>query len=112
MSSADQIHVMLLKKFGNDFSTKGKGDASIAFAPTHRFLVRIRPQEIAEDTLVRYICRAGDLPDLFHGLKIWTQSTVAAENLLIDNCRNGQAIETVRKCFPKLDVTASKIFKK
>ena len=43
MGSADQIHVVFVKEFGNNFSAKGEGDASVVLAPTHRILVRIRP---------------------------------------------------------------------
>jgi hypothetical protein len=32
---------------------------------------------------------------------------VHAENLLIDDSGDGQAVEAVRECFPQLDVVAS-----
>ena len=32
-----------------------------------------------------------DQPDLFHGLEVWAESTVAAEDLLVNNRSNRQA---------------------
>ena len=54
-----------------------------------------------------YICWAHDAADLLHGVQIWTQSSVHGEDLLINDSGNGQAVEAVGKCLPKLDVVSS-----
>ena len=51
-----------------------------------------------------YICRAHDTTDLLHGIQIWTQPAMHCEDLLVNDCSNGQAIEAVREGLPQLDV--------
>lgn len=53
MSSAYQIHVMLLQESRNDIGTECEGYTTIVFAPTGDIFVGIRPEEIAEETTVR-----------------------------------------------------------
>ena len=45
-------------------------------------------------------------PDLLHALEIWTESAVTAENLLVDDGGDRQAVEAIRECLPQLDVEA------
>lgn len=54
-----------------------------------------------------YISRAHDTPDLFHRIQIRAQAAVHGKDLFVNNGSDGQAIETVRKCFPELDVVPS-----
>ena len=49
-------------------------------------------------------------PDLLHALEIWTESAVTAENLLVDDGGDGQAVEAVRERLPQLDVVTSLTF--
>ena len=51
-----------------------------------------------------YISRTHDTADLFHRVQVRTKTTVHGENLLIDNGRNGQAVEAIGECLPKFDV--------
>jgi hypothetical protein len=48
-----------------------------------------------------------DASDLFHALQIWTQSSMATENLFINNGRNWQTVEAVGERFPQFDVIAT-----
>ncbi len=57
-------------------------------------------------TCVWYVCGSHDAPDLLHGLQVWTEAAVAAEDLLVDDGCYGQAIEAVCKGLPQLDVEA------
>lgn len=52
VSSADQIHVVLLQESRNDVGTEGEGDTAIVFTPACDVLVRIRPEQIAEKTAI------------------------------------------------------------
>ena len=45
-------------------------------------------------------------------LEVWTESAVAAEDLLIDDGRHRQTVETVGERLPQLDVVASLAWKK
>jgi hypothetical protein len=43
-------------------------------------------------------------------LEVRRQTTVAAENLLVNEGGNWQAVEAIRKCLPKLDVVSTLAF--
>lgn len=49
---------------------------------------------------VWYVCRSHDSPDLLHTLKVRRQPPVAAEDLLVDDGRDGEAVEAVGECLP------------
>ena len=104
MGSANQIHVVFVEEFGDYFGSECEADSSIVFAPSHRVLVGVRPQQIAKETLVGDICRPHDTANLFHTLEIGTEATVTAKDLFVNNGGNGQAVETVRKRLPQFDV--------
>lgn len=48
VSTAYEVHVVLLQKAGDDVGTEGERDAAIVFAPAGDVLVGIRPEKIAE----------------------------------------------------------------
>ena len=56
--------------------------------------------------LLAYICRAHYAADLLHGIEIRAQSTMHCEDLLINDCCNGQAVETIGEGLPQLDVVS------
>lgn len=58
MCSTDEVHVMLLQEPRDDVGAECEGDTSIVFAPAGDVLVRIRPEEIAEETAVRNLNRS------------------------------------------------------
>ena len=58
-------------------------------------------------TLIRNIRRPHYPPDLLHGLKVRREAAVAAEDLLVDDGRHGQAVEAVCERLPQLDVVAA-----
>jgi hypothetical protein len=65
MSTADQVHVMLLKEPRDDIGPEGERNTSVVFAPAGDILVWIRPEKIAEETAVRnldLLVRAQALP--------------------------------------------------
>ena len=51
-----------------------------------------------------YIGGPHDPADLFHGVQVGRETSVHGEDLLIDNGRDGEAVEAVGECFPQLDV--------
>lgn len=52
VSTADEIHVVFLQEAGDNVWTKGKGDAAIILRPAGNILIRIGPEQIAEETAV------------------------------------------------------------
>lgn len=136
MGAADEVHVVLLQEPRDDVGAKGERDTSVVFAPARDVLVRIGPQQVAEQTAVgdlpvlekvhhpatlssssclqklngklvkdgAYISRPHHAPNLLHRVEVGAQTAVHGENLLVNDCRNWQAIEAVSEGLPKLDV--------
>lgn len=127
MRSTDQIHVMFLKEAGNNIGSEGEGNTTVILAPSGDVLVRIRPEQITEQTAVRnlrwsasvatsangqkslrkvtvdgvaYICRSHDTPYLLHRVEVWTQATMHGKDLLVNYGCDRQAVEAVRECLP------------
>lgn len=107
MGSADQIHVVFMEEFGDYFGAKSEADSSIVLAPAHRVLIGVRPQQVAQESLIGHVSGPHDSPDLLHALEIGAEASVTAEDLLVNDGRYGQAVETVRERLPQLDVVAS-----
>lgn len=51
-----------------------------------------------------HISRTHDATDLFHRVQIGAETTVHGEDLLVDDRRDGQAVEAISECLPQLNV--------
>nr|POE77548.1 hypothetical protein CFP56_09195 [Quercus suber] len=127
MRAAYQIHVVFLQEARHDVRTEREADTPVVLRPAGDVLVGIGPQQVAEETAVRdleaalamshrkasrvegltHIGRPHHASDLLHGVEIGAQATVHRENLLVDDGRNGQAVEAIGKGLPQLDVVTS-----
>jgi hypothetical protein len=107
VSSANKIHIMLLKETRDNIRTERERNTSIVFAPSSNVLIGIRPQKITEKTAVRNISRAHNPADLLHRVEIRAQTTVHGENLLVDDSSDRKAVEAVGESLPQLDVIAT-----
>ena len=56
MGAADQVQVVSAQELGHHVFTKGERDAAVVLAPTNDVLVGVCPQQIAEESRVRYVC--------------------------------------------------------
>lgn len=61
-----------------------KTNATIVLSPAVGVLVRVGPQQIAQQALVGDVGGPHYPPDLLHGLQVGTHAAVAAEDLLVD----------------------------
>lgn len=128
MRSTDQIHVVLLQEARDNVRPECEGDATVIFAPTRNVLVRIRPEQVTQETTIgdlvlsvssainvgsrrsalakdhaldlAYICRTHDTPNLLHRVEVWTQTAMHSEDLLVNDRGDWQAIETVCERLP------------
>lgn len=126
--AADEIHVVLLQEAGDHVWAEREGDAAVVFGPACYVFVGVGPEEVAEETAVgdlhihvslssaklregrwesTYISRSHHTPDLLHAIQIRAQPPMHRKDLLINNRRNRQAIEAIRKRLPQLDVVSS-----
>ena len=107
MGSAYEVHVVFVEELGDDLGAEGETDAPVVFTPAHGVLVWIRPEQVAEEALVGHIRGAHDAADLLHRLQVRAETAVAADDLLVDDGRYGQAVEAVGERLPELNVVAA-----
>lgn len=74
MGSTNEIHVMFVEKLCDHICTESEGDTTVVLAPAQHILIRVSPQKIAEEALVRYISGAHDPSNLLHRLEVWGQT--------------------------------------
>jgi hypothetical protein len=107
MSSADQINIVLFSEPLHNLLSKGERHTSVVFSPTLHVLVRVTPEEVAEESGVWNVGGPHDALDLFEGVEFRGKSSMHAENLFVNKGGNGQAVETVGEGLPDTDVVAS-----
>ena len=104
MRAADEVEVVLVQELGHHLGAERERNTSVVLAPTADFLVGVRPQEVAKQTLVGDVGGPHDPPDLLHGLQVGGETSVAAEDLLVDDGGQREAVEAVGEGLPQLDV--------
>lgn len=102
MRSTNQIEVVPIQELCHHVWSKGKTNASIILAPSLNVFIRIRPQEVAKQASVWDVSGPHNAPDLLHVLEVGREAAVATEDFLVDQCSDGQAVETVCEGFPQL----------
>lgn len=60
--------------------------------------------------LATYVSWSHHAADLLHRVKIWAQTAMHGEDLLVNNSSNGQAVETISKGLPELDIIPALAF--
>lgn len=82
MSSAHEINVVLFAEFFHNIFAENEGDASLVFAPTID-IVRICPEEIAQNTSIWNILWSHDGVDLGEVLELWRKTSVHTKDSLV-----------------------------
>ncbi len=57
-------------------------------------------------TCVRNVCRTHDSADLFHAVEVWGQASMHAEDLLVDDGSDREAVEAIGEGLPNLYVVS------
>ncbi len=107
MSSTDQINIMFLSECANYLLPESETNPSIVLAPSLDIFVRVTPEQVTEETGVWHISRSHDPLDLVEGGELWGETAMHAEDFLIDDCGNRQAVKAVGESFPQLDIVSS-----
>lgn len=107
MSTTYQIQIVFVQELGNNVGTESVRDSAIIFSPSHHVFVRIRPQQVTQQSLVRDVSRSLDPANLFHGMQVGTESSVTTKDLLVHDRRHWQAVEAVGESLPQFDVVPS-----
>lgn len=113
MRTADEVHVMLLQEARYYVGPECEAHTSVILAPSGNVLVWVGPEKVAEETAVgnlsllacalhghcscscscnlslTHVRGSHDAPDLFHRVKVWAETAVHSEDLLVDDGGNG-----------------------
>jgi len=100
MCSAHQIQIKSLQEAGHDILAKREGNASVILSPALGVLVRVTPQKIAKQALVRDVGGSHDSSNLIHGCMFRGKAAMGAENLFVHDGGYGQAVKDVAKRLP------------
>ncbi|TNN51677.1 hypothetical protein EYF80_038089 [Liparis tanakae] len=74
MGPTNEVHVVFVEEFGDHVGAEGEGHAAVVLAPAEHVLVRVGPQQVAQEALVGHVRGAHDPPDLLHGLEVRGQA--------------------------------------
>jgi len=108
--SADKVQAMLSEEPLHNIRTKREGYTPIILAPATDLLLRVRPQEVAEEACVWHIGGPDDALDLLKVAQLWRQATMHAKDLVVKYCAYRKAIEAVRECLPETNAVATLAF--
>ena len=84
----------------DDGLTESVGDATVILAPATLSLLGVRPQQVTEKTVLGNFCGPSDLLQLCHGDKLRRETAVHAEDLVVDEGRDGHAVEDILELLP------------
>ena len=104
MRPAYQIDVEISGEFLDDVLAEGVADAALVLSPPFYVGIGVRPQEIAEQSLIGELYGSFDAGDIRQIIEIGRQSAVHADDLLIDDRADGHHVEDICKIFPDLEV--------
>lgn len=68
--------------------------------PAADVLLRVRPEEVAEESRVGHLDGPHDSVNLLQTRELRTQAAVHANDLLVDDCAHRQAVEAISEAFP------------
>lgn len=71
MGPTNEVHVVFVEELCDHISAKSEGDTTVVLPPAEHILVRVGPEQVAQETLVRHISGAHDPSDLLHRLEVW-----------------------------------------
>lgn len=95
---------MLLQEAIDDVRTKHIGYASLIVLPPGDILVRIGPEEVAEEALVGNLNGSRGVVQLLITLKLRTKPTMHTNNLLLNHRTHRHRIKHIRKHLPQLQI--------
>ena len=102
-----QVDMVPLVELPDNVGTKDVGDSSVVVTPALDIDLRVRPEQVAQQTCVRYVLRTILLVDHVQLVEVGAESTVHTEDLVVDHSADREHIEAEAKLFPDLNVVSS-----
>lgn len=103
MGSGDHLEVVGVVELFGDVLAEGVSSASGVHAPAGA-VIRIGPQEIAHGTFMGDFLEALQSTDVVQSLNTGGESSVEAEELVLNNCSEGEEIEEFSEALPHIGV--------
>ena len=103
MCARHQCEAIVVVECLGDILTESISCATRADAPSAA-IVGVRPQQIAHGTFVGYFLYSVEAADVVEGVDAGGETAVEAENLVIDQCREGQVVKKVGEVFPDISI--------
>mmetsp|Transcript_14683 Transcript_14683/g.32425 ORF Transcript_14683/g.32425 Transcript_14683/m.32425 type:complete len:340 (-) Transcript_14683:469-1488(-) len=107
MGADEEVQVVAAEELGDHVAAEGEGDAPVVFAPAGDGRVGIRPDEIAQETHVGHVARPGDVGQLLQLVELGGESSVDADDLVVDDGGAGQTVKDVAELLPHFDGVAT-----
>mmetsp|Transcript_54518 Transcript_54518/g.145484 ORF Transcript_54518/g.145484 Transcript_54518/m.145484 type:complete len:205 (+) Transcript_54518:49-663(+) len=107
VGSADEVQPMLPEEALHDVGAESKGDTPVVLTPPTDLLLRVGPQQIAQKSCVWDVGWLHNALDLLQTVQLWRQTTMHAENLLVNNRTHRKAVETICEGFPESNAVAA-----
>ena len=102
MGSTDQIDVIFGQELFDNGFPENEANPSIIVLPIACISVGVGPENVAKKARVWHISRTHYIIDCQDAIKTWGESTVHAQNFLIDQGCDRQTIEAVCESFPEV----------
>lgn len=107
MRPANQVDIVLLAEGRDYFLSKSERHSTVILSPSLYIFVGIRPKKITKKSGIRNIGGSHDSLDLVERAEFWAESSVHAEDFLVDQGCDWQAVEAVGEGLPEFDVVSA-----
>lgn len=102
MCPTDQINVIALAELRDNIFTKREAYSTVVLAPFIYFFVGVTPEKVAQESCVWDIGWPHNILDGVNFDQLWAETTMHAQNLIIDKSSDRQAVEAVGEDLPQL----------
>ena len=104
MGACYQFQIVRVVELLRDVLSEGVAGASWRDTPAAS-VIWVRPEKIADWSLVRHLHDPIELLDLVEGVDTWRQATVQTENTALDDCGERQVVEERSEVQPHLGIS-------
>ena len=104
MGACDPSEIVRVVELLRDVLTEAIASTTWRNTPTAP-LIRIRPKQVANGAFVRSLLNAIELANLIKGVDAGGETTVEAEDGVLDNSRQRQEIEKLSELFPDVSIS-------
>lgn len=110
VGSTNKVNVILLQELFNHGLSERIADTSIIFSPAALGFLGVRPQQVAQKTILRHLSGSRNLLQLGHGDELGRKTSMHAKNLVVDKGCDWHAVKYVLEFLPDADTVSPLAF--